>query len=93
MFFFNIKKIYNLRSKIVHGSDFDWEKLDNYLVYLECLVSKIIVELLIHKIDNSKTINTMLTELGFGQKYQLSDNWYEFKFNDKVENKIIEILK
>jgi hypothetical protein len=26
-------------------------------------------------------------------KYQLSDNWYEFKFNDKVENKIIEILK
>ena len=35
----------------------------------------------------------MLTELGFGQKYQLSDNWYELKFNDKVENKIIEILK
>ena len=93
LIFFNIKKIYNLRSKIVHGSDFDWEKLDNYLVYLECLVSKIIVELLIHKIDNSKTINTMLTELGFGQKYQLSDNWYEFKFNYKVENKIIEILK
>lgn len=92
LIFLNIKKIYNLRSKIVHGSDFDWGKLDNYLIYLECLVSKIIIELLIHKIENSKIINSKLTELGFGQKYQISDNWHEFKFNEKVENKIIEIL-
>lgn len=86
--FNNIKEIYKLRSKIVHGSNFDESKLENYINYLQCLVSKIVVELLIHNVEDSKCLNSQFTKLGFGDRKKISDNWFSFNYNSKIENEI-----
>lgn len=88
--FNNIKEIYKLRSKIVHGSNFDESKLENYINYLQCLVSKIIVELLIHKVEDSKILNNQFTKLGFGDRKKISDHWFSFNYNSKIENEIFK---
>lgn len=93
LIFENIKKLYALRSKIVHGSDFDDDLVSDYLYYLECIVSKTIAELLIHKIGNLNTLNKGITKLGFGNRKELSTNWKEYKINSKVEKIIYSELK
>lgn len=90
--FENIKKVYSLRSKIIHGENFDNEKIQEYIYYVECLCSKIIIELLIHNCS-LEALNEKFTELGFGQNNLISENWYRFNYNQYVERKIIETLK
>ena len=90
--FQNMGKIYSLRSKIIHGEEFELEKVQEYLYYIECISSKIIIELLIHKID-IKTLNNKFTELGFGNQQNISENWYNFNYNQHIENTIIQVLK
>lgn len=88
----NIKKIYTLRSKIIHGEEFNDEKIQEYLYYIECLCSKIIIELMIHNCDLD-LLNQKFTELGFGQRNLISSVWFEFNYNQYIENKLIETLK
>ncbi|MCI3935664.1 HEPN domain-containing protein [Chryseobacterium aahli] len=90
--FKNVKKIYSLRSKIVHGSEFDDDLVSKYLFYLECLCSKVLIELLIHNIENHQILNEKFTILGFGYRNEISSNWYNFEYNPKIENIIYETL-
>ncbi len=86
--FDNINTIYKLRSKIVHGSDFPDDKVYEYLNYLQSIVSKTIIELIIHNIDSLELLNKKITALGFGDRDKLSENWTELVLNDDVENTI-----
>ena len=88
--FDNINTIYKLRSKIVHGSDFSDEKVYEYLNYLQSIVSKTIIELLIHNIPNLELLNKKITSLGFGNRAKLSENWTEILLNDNIEKIIYE---
>lgn len=88
--FDNINTIYKLRSKIVHGSDFSDEKVYEYLNYLQSIVSKTIIELLIHNITNLELLNKRITSLGFGDRDKLSENWTEVLLNDNIEKTIYE---
>lgn len=90
--FENIKKIYTLRSKIIHGENFNEEKIQEYLYYIECLCSKIIIELMIHNFEID-ILNEKFTELGFGQQNLVSSEWFEFNYNEQIESKILEVLK
>jgi hypothetical protein len=86
--FENMKKIYDLRSKIVHGEQFSEDLVSEYLYYLECLVSKTIIELLIHNIDDINILSKQITKCGFGEQNKLSTNWREYILNPKVEKTI-----
>lgn len=90
--FKNIKKIYGLRSKIVHGADFDDDLVNDYLYYLECIVSKTIIELLIHNINEIDILNQQITKCGFGSRELISENWQDFTINDKTEKIIYNVL-
>lgn len=90
--FGNVKKIYNLRSRIVHGSDFDENLVSKYLYYLECICSKVLTELMIHNIEDHKSINEKFTILGFGYRNEISENWYEFQYNPTIEKTIYNSL-
>lgn len=73
--FSNVKQIYSLRSKIVHGANYDDSKLEQYLPYLKVLVSRMIIELILHNIPNLSELNVNLTKLGFGQNQLISDGY------------------
>lgn len=88
--FDNINTIYKLRSKIVHGSDFSDEQVYKYLNYLQSIVSKTIIELLIHNITNLESLNKKITTLGFGDRDKISENWSEILLNDNIEKIIYE---
>ncbi|MCD8436015.1 HEPN domain-containing protein [Tenacibaculum dicentrarchi] len=88
--FDNINTIYKLRSKIVHGSEFSDEKVYDFMNYLQCIVSKTIIESLIHNISSLELLNKNITQLGFGNRNLISENWSEIKLNDKIERTIYE---
>lgn len=75
--FDNVKLIYNLRSKIVHGSEPNLDKVIEYYPTLRALVSKTITELIIFNSPSISELNKKITELGFGDKLKLSPNSYE----------------
>lgn len=70
--FKNIDNIYKLRSKIVHGAEVNSNKIDEYRPYLRMIVSKIIVELIIHNISTLIDLNYKITSIGFGDRQKLS---------------------
>lgn len=88
LIFKNIKKIYNLRSEIVHGTEFSDDKVSDYLYYLELICSKLITELLKHNINNIDSLNEKITTLGFGERNIISENWNNTNFNNIIEDKI-----
>lgn len=79
--FDNINKLYSLRSKITHGDYYDIEKVEKYLGHLLPVVSRTIIEMLIHDIENVKILNKKTTQLGFGQREKISENWKNFTLN------------
>ncbi|WP_188753626.1 HEPN domain-containing protein [Parapedobacter defluvii] len=84
LIFDNITKIYNLRSKIVHGDTYNEQKIEDYLPFLISIVSRTIIELLIHDIYDITAIgrlNKRITTLGFGDRHKISDDWKKFDFN------------
>lgn len=86
--FGNINTIYKLRSKIVHGSDFSDEKVYEYLNYLQSIVSKTIIELIIHNVPSLDLLNKQITTLGFGNRDKISKNWRDIILNENIENTI-----
>jgi hypothetical protein len=38
-------------------------------------------------------LNNKFTELGFGNQQNISENWYNFNYNQYIENTIIQVLK
>lgn len=86
--FKNLGKVYNLRSKIVHGEKYTPQEIYTKIEYLRNLVSRALIELLIHNIHSNKELDNITTVLGFGQRNRLSANWKLFKINIMTFHKI-----
>ena len=82
--FNNVKKIYKLRSKIVHGEKFDRSNLNNYFIMLRNLVSRVIIELLIHNIEENRELDDRITAIGYGNRNNISENWKEYILNQEI---------
>lgn len=82
IFFQMVNHMYGLRSKIVHGEKFDRDELNYYLPTLEKLISRLIIELLIHNIEKKETVGDIVTRLGFGDYKKISEGHKEFILND-----------
>ena len=91
----NLKIIYSLRSKIIHGEKYKTEKVKNYLPHLKALVSRTIIELIIHDISNTNELNKIITKIGFGERYKISNDWkkYDFNINTIAESNFSELEK
>jgi len=89
----NIGKLYNLRSKIIHGDDYDYQKLIQYTPYLQAMASRTIIELLLHNYPKNKELNHKITQLGFGDKAKISSSYKSYTLNilTYVENIKTEI--
>jgi hypothetical protein len=85
--FDNVNKIYALRSKIVHGKRYTHAKIMEYLPMLRAICSRLIVELLVNNIKSDKSLGDKITELGYGQKSQICENYRIFKLNLEVYSK------
>lgn len=83
--FKNITKIYDLRSTIVHGEEYEYKKIFEYSPYLRCLISQLIIELISLNINvNKGELGNRLTRIGFGDKDKLSNNYKLFHFNENT---------
>jgi hypothetical protein len=69
----NVGFLYDLRSKIVHGEEYDVPLLEEYLPYLKVLIASTILELISHNIGDRQELNDRINRIGFGEKIKLSD--------------------
>jgi len=78
----NLNKLYSLRSKIIHGEEYEHNKVSEYIKPLKAIVSRTIIELLIHNIAKNLDLNNKITEIGFGDRLKISDTWKNYKLNE-----------
>lgn len=81
LIFKNLNEIYKLRSKIVHGEKYYMDDIVLKIEYLEHIVSRTIIELLIHNIPTNSALDKIITSIGFGQREKISENWKFYKLN------------
>jgi hypothetical protein len=77
----NLNHLYKLRSKIIHGEEYSMDKVREYLQPLRAIVSRVIIELLIHNIPTNKTLNEIVTRLAFGDRDKISAKWKPYRLN------------
>jgi hypothetical protein len=81
----NVQKIYELRSKLVHGeTSKTYEELQPNFNYLRSLISFAIIELINTGSIDRITLNQKINELGYGDKYKLCSTYdpkYQNRFN------------
>lgn len=77
----NLNKLYSLRSKIVHGEPVSISRVNEYMKPLMAIVSRSIIELIIHNIPNNEKLNESITKLGFGDRDKISEKWKLYKLN------------
>lgn len=77
------KQLYGYRSKLVHSgmTSKDFKKFDLFFEYAQILASRMIIEMLLHDIPKIGELDRKITELGFGQRDAISENYKEFKGN------------
>lgn len=92
LIFKNIGKIYELRSSIVHSSKYSNSTIEEYLPYLRDIVSVLLIELIFQNINDLVRLNSLLTESGFGDKQNLSENYVGFKFHNKSYRNIFNTI-
>ena len=73
--------MYDLRSKIVHGSEYDFEKVIEYLPYMQSIVSRMIIEIVLLNIMSIDELNRKLTFAGFGDKNSFSHDYKKMTLN------------
>lgn len=79
--FNNIGKIYSVRSKIIHGEVVRGGKIIEYLPYLRCLVSRMIIEIILLNIPERKHLDTILTFAGYHKKPTLTNEYKKMTLN------------
>jgi hypothetical protein len=80
LIFDKVHELSQLRNDIVHGNPYLMINVHNYLPNLKSLVSRVIIELLIHDLTQD-ALNDAFKRLGFGQREKLSKNWKEYQLN------------
>ncbi|MFA9370135.1 MAG: hypothetical protein ACERIH_00285 [Labilibaculum antarcticum] len=85
-------QLYGYRSKLVHSgmTSKDFKKFDLFFEYAQILASRMIIEMLLHNIPKIEELDKKITELGFGQKKAISENYKEFKGNILTWYKVSE---
>lgn len=78
-----IGDIYKLRSKIVHGEPFDIKNIHSKIKYLQNLVSRTIVELLLHNVDTNINLDKIITSLAYGDRNKISGDWKFYELNSE----------
>ncbi|MCX8534350.1 HEPN domain-containing protein [Chryseobacterium luquanense] len=83
--FENARLLYNYRSALVHSgmSKKNYEKFDLFFKYAQFLSSRMIIEMVLHNIPSIEGLDKKITELGFGNKHKISENYKEI-----ISNKI-----
>jgi Apea-like HEPN len=89
-----VHELAQLRNDIVHGNRYLNVNVQNYLPNLKSLVSRVIIELLIHHITQ-EDLNDAFKKLGFGQRAEISKNWKEYNLNAmaQIESVWIDLPK
>lgn len=79
----NANLLYGYRSKLVHSgmTNKDFTKFDLFFEYSQILASRMIIEMLLHDVPKIEDLDSRITELGFGQRANISDDYSEFKGN------------
>ncbi len=87
----NANKLYDFRSKLVHSAlkNNDLQKLPLYFDYAKILASRMIVEMLLHDLPTIEDLDNKITEIGYGQKNSISENYIEFNGNSLSWNRLI----
>lgn len=67
----NIKKIYALRSKIVHGEKYEYKLVKEYHPYLRSLISRMIVQLMYTEFKSATELQEALIFVGFSDRTQI----------------------
>jgi len=88
--FKNLTKIYTLRSKIVHGDTFSTADIYKRIDYLRGIVSRVIVELLLHNIEKNSELGEIITAIGYGDRSKVSKNWEFYPLNN-VNTSLIKV--
>lgn len=83
--FSNVKTFYDVRSKIVHGSNYEENIIQKYFFHLQALVSRTLIELISLKdtFTTSKDLTKWIDESGYGDKTHLSNYVYQ-DFNSNI---------
>jgi hypothetical protein len=78
----NMKKLYDLRSKIVHGDDkVKSEKIKAFYPTLLAITSQTLVELISHNILEKKELQSSVYSHGYGEKQQLSSRYVKLEIS------------
>ncbi len=79
----NVSKIYDIRSAIAHGEDYNPDTVIEYLKPLRALVSRVIIELLVHGFQNNQDLNEAVVRVGFGDRNRIYSERKRLKTNIK----------
>jgi len=66
LFYWTLTLVYSLRSKIVHGVKYKKNKLEEFSPFLQNLVSRMNIELILQNIGSLKKLNRKLNFAGYG---------------------------
>lgn len=80
--FKNIKVLYSLRSQIIHGSDYKFEKVLEWLPYLRGVASRVLINIVLLNIQDIHELNKEFTFMGFEKLNTLIPESNEKSFLD-----------
>ena len=87
----NLDQIYKLRSKIIHGENYKTELIQEYLPYLEIVLSRLIIELILQNFKSKNELNDNLLFAGFKDKFTLKNEYNSMIINTEVESDIFSV--
>lgn len=78
----NIEELFKLRNTIIHGSP-NWtlKQVAEYLRPLKAIVSRTIIELLVHNISTNLDLSKIISRIGYGDRNKISANWKYYQLN------------
>lgn len=82
--FKRVKEIYKLRSRMVHGDEYDKEAVYQEVPFLRKLCSKLIIEMISQNLRDKEELNQRITEVGFGDRKKISSEYKEWILNENV---------
>jgi hypothetical protein len=76
-----VNDLYSLRSEIIHGESFDLNKVRHYLPVIEGVVSRLLIELLVHNVPTKQQLADIVTATGYNCRESISDGYQKYILN------------
>lgn len=86
--FKNLGKCYDLRSKIVHGEEYNLADIHRYIPYLISLASRYLIEFVSNESISKTDLNNNLNVLGFGMRNEITNNRLDLIPNLQVNDTV-----